>query len=366
MEIGILIIVFWYVLNILWLVYGFAKVKSFVTKTTSPLHRFSIIVPFRNEAENLPQLLNSLSNLNYPKDLFEVILVNDASEDQFQIPNLPLQILVLDTIRTTPSPKKDAINTAIQKANHNWIITTDADCEVGEDWLKSFDSFIQNYEPKMIASGVYFKASNSILDSFQQLDLLSLQGTTIGSFGNQQAFMCNGANFCYHKSFFEALNGFDGNDTIASGDDVFLLQKAIAKDAKDVHFLKSEATQIQTQPETSWRGLFYQRVRWASKTANYSGNYSKQLGLSVFMMNLFWILSLILVCLGLIEYPYFLLMVVAKLSVDALLLVKTNCFFKTQIRHFALSNLIYPFFSTTVVIYSFFGNYSWKGRTFKK
>lgn len=366
MEVGILIIVAWYVLNIIWLLYGFTKVKSFTPKAITPANQFTIIVPFRNEKENLPKLLESISKLQYPIDLFEVILVDDASEEQFQIPNFRFQISVLDNIRTTSSPKKDAINTAIQKASNDWIITTDADCEVPKNWLSIFDSFIQNKQPKMVASGVYYNAGNSILDSFQQLDLLSLQGTTIGSFGNEQAFMCNGANFCYNKIYFRELNGFEGNDDIASGDDVFLLQKAIAKDPKSVYFLKSEETLVQTQPETSWITLFYQRVRWASKTANYSGIYSKQLGLSVFAMNLCWIFSLVFWLLSSLEYHYFLFLVSAKLWIDAILIFKTARFFRIAASHFLLGSLIYPLFSTVVIFYSFFGNYTWKGRTFKK
>lgn len=366
MEVGITIIVAWYVLNIIWLLYGFTKIKSFTTETITPATQFTIIVPFRNETENLPKLLESISKLQYPIDLFEVILVDDASEEQFQIPNFRFQISVLDNIRTTSSPKKDAINTAIQKASNDWIITTDADCELPKNWLSVFDSFIQGKQVKMVASSVYYNAGNSILDSFQQLDLLSLQGTTIGSFGNQQAFMCNGANFCYDKMYFRELNGFEGNDNIASGDDVFLLQKAIAKDMKSVYFLKSEETLVQTQPETSWTTLFNQRVRWASKTANYSGIYSKQLGLSVFAMNLCWIMSLVFWFLNSLENHYFLFLVTAKLWVDAILIFKTARSFRITASHFLLSSLIYPFFSTAVVFYSFFGNYTWKGRTFKK
>lgn len=365
MEVGILIIVTWYVLNIIWLLYGFTKVKSFVPETAIPSTRFSIIVPFRNEAENLPKLLESISKLQYPIGLFEVILVDDASEDKFQITDSKFQISVLDNIRTTHSPKKDAINTAIQKASNDWIITTDADCEVPENWLSVFDSFVQSKQPRMVASGVYYNAENSILHSFQQLDLLSLQGTTIGSFGNQQGFMCNGANFCYNKIYFGELNGFEGNDNIASGDDVFLLQKAIAKDPNSVYFLKSKEALVQTQPETSWETLFHQRVRWASKTANYSGVYSKQLGLSVFVMNLCWILSLVFWLLSCLEHHYFLFLVTAKLWIDTILIFKTARFFRITTSHFFLSNLIYPFFSTAVVFYSFFGNYTWKGRKFK-
>ena len=74
----------------------------------------------------------------------------------------------------------------------------------------------------MIAGAVTYDCNSSFLHQFQQLDMASLQGATIGSFGIDQGFMCNGANLAYTKSLFTALDGFTGNDKIASGDDVFL------------------------------------------------------------------------------------------------------------------------------------------------
>ncbi|MCL9804925.1 glycosyltransferase [Flavobacterium amniphilum] len=365
METGIIIITSWYLFNILWLIYGFAKVKSFVPENTHPINSFSVIVPFRNEAHNLPKLLESFNRLNYPVDLFEVILVDDDSEEKFQIPNSKFRVSLIENERKTNSPKKDAINTAIQKARNTWIVTTDADCIVPKNWLAAFDSFIQQYRPKMIASGVYYQTGNSILDCFQQLDLLSLQGTTIGSFGNSQAFMCNGANFSYRKDFFGALGGFKGNSTIASGDDVFLLQKAILKEETGIHFIKSNQVLVQTQTEKSWSGLFHQRVRWASKTGNYNGIYSKQLGLSVFLTNFIWILTLILSILGLIDYKFLVLFILVKFSIDSILILKTAHSYRIRIKYLITCSVIYPFFSTGVVFYSFFGSYNWKGRTFK-
>lgn len=365
METGFLIIISWYLLNILWLIYGYTKVKSFIPESMYPTTTFTVIIPFRNEARNLPKLLESINVQRYPANLFEVILVDDDSSDNFQIPDTKFQTVLLENQRRTNSPKKDAINTAIQKAKNEWIVTTDADCIVPETWLESFDSFIQQYQPKMIASGVYYQTGNSILDSFQQLDLLSLQGTTIGSFGNQQAFMCNGANLAYRKDFFESLNGFEGNDTIASGDDVFLLQKAILQENEKVHFIKSNRTLVQTQTEKSWIELFHQRVRWAGKTGNYSGVYSKQLGLSVFLTNSVWILSLLFMVFGFLSVYSFILLAAVKFLVDTLLILKTSRFFLIRVRHLLINSLIYPFFSTVVALYSFFGSYHWKGRTFK-
>ena len=115
-----------------------------------------MIIPFRNEAENLPKLLKSIERLQYPKHLFEVILVDDASEDaSVSVIKKVLDtnsstdkctrtnIRVIDNVRESNSPKKDAITSAIQMAKYDWIITTDADCILPKFWLDTFDAFIQ-------------------------------------------------------------------------------------------------------------------------------------------------------------------------------------------------------------------------------
>ena len=364
-TITILVIASIYFLNILHLVIGFSRVQLFSFFETKPKTSFTIIVPFRNEADNLPKLLNSFRLLEYPTNLFEVILVDDASVEKFQVPNSNFQIKLLENIRATNSPKKDAINTAITKAKFDWIISTDADCEVPAQWLWVFDNYIQKHNPKMIAAGVYYKSKSGFLDYFQQLDMMSLQGTTIGSFGNGHAFMCNGANFCYRTDFFYALNGFDGNENMASGDDVFLLQKGIEKEPDNVHFLKSKWATVATKTESTWKALFFQRVRWASKTKNYNAFYPKQLGLSVFLMNLIWLLVFSCWLFGKLSPLFFLCFIFSKFLVDVALIYQTCRFFKTSLRYIFLSTFLHPFFTVAVVINSFFGKYTWKGRKFK-
>ena len=211
-----------YILFIGQLIYGFNRMKRFSRKEFTPKTSFSIVVPFRNEKENLPNLLHSISLLNYPKELVEVILVDDDSEEVFSVQDLVFSLKVIKNDRKSNSPKKDAIETAIQVAKNDWIITTDADCLIQKDWLTTFDQYIQENEVEMVASGVCYVPKSGFLSAFQNLDFLSLQGATIGSFGIEKPFMCNGANFAYSKHFFKELNGFQGNETIASGDDVFL------------------------------------------------------------------------------------------------------------------------------------------------
>jgi glycosyltransferase involved in cell wall biosynthesis len=358
-------IVFLYLLAIIWLIYGCTIVPLYNKKEVTPKTTFSILVPFRNEAENLPILLESISKLKYPTDLFEVLLIDDASEEKFQIPNSKFQITLTNTIRQSNSPKKDAITTGVPLAKNEWIVTTDADCVVPENWLLTMDAFIQNHKIEMIAGAVTYDCKPSFLHHFQQLDLTSLQGATIGSFGINKGFMCNGANFAYTKSLFQALNGFEGNDKIASGDDVFLLQKAIAQFPEKVHYLKSNETIVRTQPTDSWKALFHQRVRWASKTSSYQSRFGIGLGLVVFGSNLSLILGLVLGLLGWIPFLYVALLWLTKFMVDSVLLYTTHRFLShSKMRYWIASSLLYPFFSTSVALYAVFGSYEWKGRRF--
>jgi glycosyltransferase involved in cell wall biosynthesis len=361
-------IIIGYVLAISGLIYGFSKINSFEYIGLKPKTKFSIIVPFRNEAENLPVLLKSFSNLNYPTALFEVILVDDESEKEFEIQYLKFQVSIIKNIRLSNSPKKDAIESAMQFANTDWIITTDADCIVPKNWLLTLDNYIQLQDVSMIAGAVTYRCKNSFLHHFQQLDLASLQGATIGSFGINKGFMCNGANFAYTKTLFQELNGFDGNNEIASGDDVFLLQKAMLSDkfgAKKVHYLKSKNTLVITKPSNNWTTLFHQRVRWASKTTSYQSSFGKRLGILVFAGNMACLLAIGCWFFSLISFYNFLLLLLIKFWVDAILILKVNPFLnKTKIHYLILSSFLYPFFSVSVALYSLFGKYEWKGRRF--
>ncbi|MCW2118124.1 glycosyltransferase family 2 protein [Flavobacterium sp. 7A] len=355
------IILLLYGLSILGLIYGFSKVKTYTSSYSIPKTKFSILVPFRNEAKNLPQLLESLTKLDYPTDLFELILIDDESEEKFVIQDFGFRIKVVQNNRVSNSPKKDAITTAMQIVKTDWIITTDADCIVPQKWLSTLDDYIQNHNVEMLAGAVRYECGNSFLHHFQQLDLASLQGATIGSFGLNKGFMCNGANFAYSKSFFVALNGFEGNDAIASGDDVFLLQKAIAHAPESVQYLKSKNTTITTNPVDNWQALFYQRVRWAAKTTAYKSQFGKGLGIVVFLGNLTIILLLFFM-----HYQTALFLIGIKIAIDAGLILKSNRFLSLTTRYLVLSSVLYPFWAVTVALYSVFGSYEWKGRTFKQ
>ncbi len=106
----------------------------------APETKFTVVIAFRNEAENLPRLLKSLQKLKYPSTFFEIIFVNDTSTDASEeiiLQQLKQSNLTFKILQNTPnqfSPKKTAITLAIAEAKHPWILTTDADCKLPSTW----------------------------------------------------------------------------------------------------------------------------------------------------------------------------------------------------------------------------------------
>ena len=369
-----IVITLMYLLLIGSFAFGFERVKTFKLEKTPSKTRFSVIVPFRNEAGNLPALLTSIHALNYPKDLFEIIFVDDDSDDdsveliEKSTTESHVYFKVVLNERKTNSPKKDAITTAIKHATNDWIITTDADCVLPNHWLEGFDEFIQKNNTHCIVAPVTYIESNRFLNRFQLLDLLSLQGATMGGFGIKKPFLCNGAKFGYKKSLFIEVNGFDGNAQTASGDDVFLLEKAVKKHPKHVHYLKCEHSIVLTKAQPTWAELINQRKRWAAKTSAYDNWFGKCAGLMVLLENALVLALVLLLVLGVLNLRTLVFSLFIKCSIDFLLIYKSAVFFnqKSVLRHYLLGFMVYPVFSVYVACWSLFSSYQWKGRRFKK
>ena len=355
-------------------VIGFDKIKLSTLDETKAETTFTVIIPFKDEADNLNDLLHSIAHLHYPESLFEVILVNDYSIDDSSeiitdfIAGSSLNISLIQNIRITNSPKKDAITTAISKAKHSWIVTTDADCLVPKYWLDSFDSFIQKNETNFIAGPVTYHKIDTFLKRFQTLDFLSLIGSTIGGFGIRKPFLANGANLAYEKDLFNTLNGFEGNTNVASGDDIFILEKAINQFPNKVHYLKSNLAIVTTKPQPDFANLISQRIRWAAKTSSYKNLLGKVTGLLVLLMNASIISYLLLTILRLVDFKLLGYIFIIKFSVDFLLIYKTARFFNQSevLASYWLSSLLYPFFSVYIGIISAFKGYKWKGNYYRK
>ncbi|NVK52388.1 MAG: glycosyltransferase [Flavobacteriaceae bacterium] len=372
--ISISILFFFYLLIISLLSYGFDKVNKFSTKNHFPRTKFTVVVPYRNEAVNLPELLHSIAELNYPTSLVDFIFVDDDSNDnstaiihEYTKEN-DSKIKVISNERISNSPKKDAITLAIKTTTNDWILTTDADCILSKNWLITIDNYIQEYNCNMLVAPVTYQTNNSFLHQFQFLDFLSLQASTVGGFGIRKPFLSNGANLAYKKEIFTKVDGFENNYSIASGDDIFLLEKFIQLDKTKVKYLKSFDAIVKTQPVNTTNDLIQQRVRWASKSAKYKLPFGKIIGIIILFGNMIIALSPVLYLYNYISIYAFIGYFLMKLFFDFLLIERMSKFYKQPIAvgSYLASSIVYPYFTILVFFISLFGNYQWKGRDFKK
>ncbi|MBK8952492.1 MAG: glycosyltransferase [Chitinophagaceae bacterium] len=247
-------------------------IALYKTNSTNPTTTISVIIPARNEEANIGALLQSLQQQNYPQHLFEVIVVNDHSTDntaeivrQFS----PVKLLQLKE-EDINSYKKKAVETGIAAATGTLIVCTDADCVVPPGWLSAIASFKEENGSVFIAAPVVINNNSSVVQVFQAMDFMVLQGITGAAVSNNQLSMCNGANLAYEREAFYKVKGFEGIDAIASGDDMLLMHKMAKQYPGKVHYLKSTEAIVSTAAVPTWKAFFNQRIRWASKAGKYN------------------------------------------------------------------------------------------------
>lgn len=339
---------------------------------------FTVIVPFRNEEAHLTNLLQSLAKVDYPQNSWQIILVNDASTDNsLEVINKCISrcaltnIVVINNVRTSASPKKDALQTAIHTSKHQWIVTTDADCAVPVNWLNTLDAIIQQQSPLMVIMPVAIAttAQPSFLTAYEQLDFLSLMGATAGSFYMGLPFLCNGANLAYDKEAFSAVQGFSNNNHIASGDDHFLLEKFQERFKNRISYLRSPYAIVTTQPQEHWNIFIAQRTRWAAKSSAYTFWFSKLMGILVLAVNLLSVVGVFYYAFAKAETQSIIIMgLVLKLVVDVILIATEASFYnrKRYLKWYPVVMVYYPFISTYIALRSLTTGYQWKGRNYKK
>src|SRR5688572_241113 len=273
---------------------GWKEAPSFPgsNKAGQPEIRITVIIPARNEEATIGRCLESLINQSYPARLYEVIVVDDHSTDttsgvvngfrQANFHCLPLADFVPDPIN---SYKKKAIEVAIERSVGDLIVTTDADCWMGADWLYTIAAFYETEQPAFIAAPVAIHCGNRFLEIFQALDFMTLQGITGAAVHREAHSMCNGANLAYEKRAFYEVNGFSSIDTIASGDDMLLMHKISHRYIGRVKYLKATAAIVHTEPAASWRAFLNQRIRWASKADKYDDKSMLPVLVVVYFLN---------------------------------------------------------------------------------
>lgn len=340
-----------------------------------PSLKISVIIPARNEEENIALCLQSIVAQNYPKALLEIIVVNDHSTDateqivrSFELHNVKL-INLADHVNADEinSYKKKAIEIAISQSTGELIVTTDADCVAGADWLHTVADFQNKTGAVLIAAPVRIALKKGLLSFFQTLDFLILQGITGASVYRKFHSMCNGANLAYTKKVFYEVEGFKNVDNIASGDDMLLMHKIVQRYPNRFFFLKSENAIVTTQPATTWKAFFLQRIRWASKAGKYDDIRITNVLFLVYFLNLALLLTLIYSIQSIEYLAYFFILVFTKTVVEYSFVSGVASFFGLQklMSYFVYLQPVHIVYTVIAGFLGKFGKYEWKGRRVK-
>lgn len=347
-----------------------------------PKTSLSIIIPARNEAENISSCLQSILQQNYLSSLLEIIVIDDHSTDDTAkivqafikkrkktAPVIKLINLADCIPENTQSYKKAAITAGIKLATGELIVTTDADCTASSEWLAHIASFYEKKDLAFITAPVNFHKGKGLLEKFQALDYAGMMLITGAGIQGKFAWMSNGANLAYPRELFYELNGFEGIDQVASGDDMLFMQKVFERFPDKIGFLKSKKAVVFSHAKKDWRSFFQQRLRWAGKTAAYRQprlvlrQSVAFLYCAMIFISLLWTFSF-----GWFALLLFSILFIVKGIYDFLLLRKASHFFGCSelMKIFPLAEWMHTGYIFLVGLLSLLiKQYEWKGRKVK-
>lgn len=373
MIIGITICFFAFFLYYAWyerLFYMGLKRRYFHSSDRMPY--VSVVVAARNEEHNIPYLLTTLLNQDYPDNLYEVIIANDESTDRteeivtsFQKKFSNLKLIDVKVTNKVISRKKNALSQAIAAAKGELILTTDADCLVKPTWvsgmIRYFGPGIGSVAGLSLPKIVDWKHSRFI-EKYEYLDTLALFSAGAGAIGYEKVFSGSGQNFAYTHDAYLQVNGFEKINKYISGDDVLLMQ-LIRRAGYKIRFAFGKETHNQTRSQKSIKQFLNQRIRWAS-----NGRVQVRLNIEFYIFLLITFLLNLTIVLSLFFFPILFLVFLLIKGTSEWFVVKQGANrFKIEhkrLNFFPIWALLQPFYIIIVGIAGQFRLFKWNKKPF--
>lgn len=251
---------------------GLVKLRSEHAAENRALLKVSVVIAARNEENVICKTLTQVLDQDYPNDLYEVIVIDDRSEDStarivetFAETNSRVRLIRQTTILADLSPKKQALECGIQATTGDIIITTDADCAPGRGWIRALVSRFGSDTGMVLGQAIFnIGTSPPLWQRLQALDFRSQGFAAAGLAADGIPFSCTGASLAFRKQTFDDIQGYDGVNKLISGDDELLLAKVSCSRWKIIAAGGSEVV-VPTRSPASLRELWHQRIRWGSK-----------------------------------------------------------------------------------------------------
>lgn len=327
----------------------------------------SVIVPVRNESGNLKNFLDQISVQNFPSEKVEWIFVDDQSDDD------SLQILkgysksIIKVLSLNPSEgkgKKFALKKGIENASGTWILTTDADCSMDANWIRTLIEYGVFRNADMVCGTVQVNSNDYFLHNFQAMETGILQLSGAGSLSAGYPLLNTGASLAFKKEAWLKVQGYATHEHVASGDDTFLMLSMHQQKEMKVIACSNKQANVSTQPVDSWREILNQRLRWNGKVKHYPIGYIHAVGAIVFLSTASVVYLLFRGWLG-YSLETLMIVVAVRFVAEYLLLKEWENFIgkKFSVIHIFLMSIVYPLFTVFSMVFRPFVRSDWKGRT---
>lgn len=345
-------------LNIL-IVYSLKRMSS-AGKNGKNQVNISIIVAAKNESENIDGLIESLKKLEYPTELFEVIVVDDNSVDD------TLKKLISNSASINnfsfydlksfgKAGKREALTLGINNSKHSFILITDADCRPERNWLKAYSKkFSLGYD--MLFGIAPFYQRDKLVNKIACFENLrsSVLSFSMGCIG--LPYTAAARNFGFSKKTFESLGGYSKTKNTISGDDDLLLREAVKKKMKIGVVTESDSF-VYSETKKTFKEYFQQKARHTQTSVHYLKRHQLILGFW-HLLNLSFLFSPLLMFFN----PLWGILLPAKLITD---ITVTNSNQKKFGYRFSIIEIFYlqVFYEMLLIIHFFnarFAEVKWK------
>lgn len=333
----------------------------------------TVVIVARNESKNIGACIQSVLRNNYPKNFYEIIIVDDSSQDDTVeiASSFGENVKVFSLSDFTQNKKinaykKEAIKYATSVSKGDILLLTDADCIVPENWISRTSHNFSDDHIVFQAGEVFFNPVNTFLDWFQQFDFLAMMGVTEAGINTGSWYLANGANMAFRKSRLP-LDYYDEANNFASGDDVFLINK-LAKNYSAESILFDDTIPVFTKPVPDLKTFISQRLRWSSKNKALFSEKTKHVLLSPVVINI-CLLFLLFASI----FSYELMIIYAFVLCSKLVLDWSLIYFRFDhkdikyqprvIVRFIFSSILFPFYLIGIGFLSLFvKGHNWKDR----
>lgn len=364
-----IIIFMFYLMVMVRITFGWFRLP-FIETGREAIIKVSSLISARNEEQNIIKCLESITAQDYPAHLIQIVVADDASEDQTtkivedfasKNPSINLKLLRL----AEHGGKKTALTQALKQATGDFILTTDADCTAGRQWISYMVAAFKQQKAVFVSGPVDLKFNSPVADLLPGLEFMSLIASGAGAIGAGFPIMCNGANMGFSLEHYRQLPQDALQLQEASGDDVFLMQSFKKHFGKQrIGFARNSEAVVSTSPPTSIYAFFRQRLRWTSKSRAYGDLPTILIAFAVLLINMVLAIGVILSFLYTDLILPTLILIGLKTLADMPLLWSYAIFSKKlyRIALLPLAEPLVAFYITFTGIAGQFVNVQWKGR----